>query len=81
MKISKGTLTRTIILGLALTNQLLNAFGYDVINISDDTINTLISTIFTIIAAVVAWWKNNSFTKSAIAADEYKTMIKEEAIK
>ena len=70
MKVSKGTIARTIILALALINQILNALGYQVLNISDEEINTLISTIFTIVAAIAAWWKNNSFTKAALKADE-----------
>ena len=70
MKISAGTIARTIILGIALLNQVLTALGYNVIDVSDDTINTLISTVFTVGASLVAWWKNNSFTKNAIQADE-----------
>lgn len=70
MKISAGTIARTIALALALINQVLNALGYQMLNISDEEINTLISTIFTIVAAVTAWWKNNSFTKAALKADE-----------
>ena len=70
MTISAGTIARTIILVLALLNQLLTATGHGVINISDESINTLISTGFTIVTAIVAWWKNNSFTQSALKADE-----------
>ena len=70
MTISAGTIARTIILVLALVNQLLTATGHGVINISDESINTLISTGFTIVTAIVAWWKNNSFTQSALKADE-----------
>lgn len=70
MTISAGTIARTIILVLALVNQLLTATGHSVINISDESINTLISTGFTIVTAIVAWWKNNSFTQSALKADE-----------
>ena len=70
MTISAGTIARTIILVLALVNQLLTAMGHSVINISDESINTLISTGFTIVTAVIAWWKNNSFTQSALKADE-----------
>ena len=70
MTISAGTIARTIILVLALVNQLLTATGHSVINISDESINTLISTGFTIVTAVIAWWKNNSFTQSALKADE-----------
>lgn len=69
MKISAGTIARTIILLLALVNQVLSATGHHIIDVSNDDINTLISTTFTIGAAVVAWWKNNSFSKEAIAAD------------
>lgn len=76
MKISKGTITRTIILVIALVNQVLTALGYNVIDLSDDTINTLISTIFTVITALVAWWKNNSFTKEAREADNYLKVLK-----
>ena len=75
MKISAGTIARTICLALALINQILTASGHSMINIADDDINTLISTTFTIVAALAAWWKNNSFTKAALKADK---VMKEE---
>ena len=70
MKITAGTIARTVCLALALVNQILTSTGHSVINISDENINTLISTIFTVSAAVAAWWKNNSFTQPALKADE-----------
>ena len=70
MNVTAGTIARTIILALALVNQILTATGHGIINISDDDVNTLISTIFTVVSAVAAWWKNNSFTQSALKADE-----------
>ena len=70
MKISAGTIARTIILVLALVNQVLTAMGYNVIDVSDEDINALISTVLTVTTAIMAWWKNNSFTKAAIKADE-----------
>lgn len=76
MNITAGTIARTIILGIALVNQVLTATGHNVINISDDTVNTLISTGFTVVTAVVAWWKNNSFTSAAIEADKMKEQLK-----
>ena len=79
MTISAGTIARTIILVLALLNQILTAMGHSVINISDESINTLISTGFTIVTAVIAWWKNNSFTQSAHKADEVMREGKENA--
>ena len=70
LQITSGTIARTAILILALVNQVLTATGHSIINISDENINTLISTGFTIISAIIAWWKNNSFTQAAIMADE-----------
>ena len=72
MKITSGTIARTIILALALVNQILTAAGHNIIDISDETINNLVSTGFTVVAAIVGFWKNNSFTKTAIQADAYK---------
>ena len=40
MNITSGTIARTIILVLALVNQILTAMGHSVINISDESINT-----------------------------------------
>ena len=79
MNITSGTIARTIILVLALANQILTATGHSVINISDESVNTLISTGFTIVTAIVAWWKNNSFTQSALKADEVMREGKENA--
>ncbi len=79
MNITSGTIARTAILVLALVNQILTATGHNIINISDESINTLISTGFTIISAVLAWWKNNSFTQSALKADEVMREGKENA--
>ena len=79
MTITSGTLARTLILVLALLNQILTATGHSVINVSDESVNTLISTGFTIVTAVIAWWKNNSFTQSALKADEVMREGKENA--
>ena len=73
-KISAGTLTRTAALGLALTNQLLSAAGKPVLPIDNAQLEQMISTSFTVGAALAAWWKNNSFTVPALKAD---AMMKE----
>lgn len=70
MNITKGTLARTIILALALINQVLSVCGLAVLPIEDAQIETLVSTGWTVIAAAAAWWKNNSFTQAAIEADQ-----------
>ena len=70
MNITKGTLARTIILALALINQVLSVCGVAVLPIEDGQVETLVSTAWTVVAAAIAWWKNNSFTSAAIAADQ-----------
>ena len=73
INITKGTLIRTILLVLALANQILVVFGKSPIPIDDDTVTNLISTVWTVIASLIAWWKNNSFTDKAIKADKVLT--------
>lgn len=68
--ITKGTIIRTVIFALALINQILAMCGVSPIPVDDDTVTNAISTVWTVVASIVVWWKNNSFTKEAIAADE-----------
>lgn len=70
-KIKVATMTRTAVLMLALANQILTAIGHSPIPVDDAQLEQLISTGMTVGAAIWAWWKNNSFTKEAIAADNY----------
>lgn len=69
MKITKSTIARTVILALALFNQIMVATGHPVIDIENDTIEMLVTTAATVITAVIAWWKNNSFTEAALLGD------------
>lgn len=76
-KIDAGTIARTIILFLALLNQILGIFGVQAIPIEDEQINMIVTTLWTVIAAIIAWWKNNSFTQNAIKAEKYRKEISE----
>ena len=78
MKVSAGTIARTIILTIALINQILTVSGHSVIPIESEDITEFISLAFTIAASLAAWWKNNSFTKNAIEADEYLEELRKE---
>ena len=53
MKITSGTLARTIILALALINQVLSMCGIAVLPIEDAQVETIVTTLWTVIAAVV----------------------------
>lgn len=70
-KISAATVARTAALLLALTNQVLSAIGKPVLPIESATVEQLVTAGITTIAALVAWWKNNSFSTNAIKADQY----------
>lgn len=74
---NKDTVIRTVVLALALINQVLESTGHSVIPISDDQVTEIISLTFTICASVWAWWKNNSFTASAKEADRFLKALKE----
>ena len=76
MKIKTETIVRTVILIVALINQALTVSGKSLIPITDDQINEIITLLFTVGASLWAWWKNNSFTKNAIKADEVLTQLK-----
>ena len=75
-KISAGTIARTIILLLALINQCLSMAGVSPLPIEDEQVEAIITTAWTVIAALIAWWKNNSFTQAALAGDALKNEIK-----
>lgn len=78
MKVSSGTIARTIILVLALINQILVATGRSVIPIEDDTVVQVVSLLATVVTSLIAWWKNNSFTQAALAGDIAKEEYKAE---
>ena len=76
-KISAATLARTAALALALTNQVLSACGRPVLPIESAAVEQLVTTGLTVAAALIGWWKNNSFTPEAIQADNYLEQLRE----
>jgi len=78
LKVKTETIIRTIVLILALANQVLAIYGKQKIPITEDEVYQLITLIVTIGSAMWAWWKNNSFTQPAIQADEYMEKLRQE---
>lgn len=76
MKIKPATIARTAVLALALANQILSVAGMSPLPIDSATLEPWVTTGLTIVAAVWAWWKNNSFTPEAIRADELMKEMK-----
>ena len=58
----KGTVIRTIVLAIALLNQFLVGFGLYEIPGTEEEQTIVLSSVFTFIAAAIAWFKNNYLT-------------------
>ena len=78
MKIKKETIIRTIVLLLALANQVLAICGKNAIPITEDEVYQLVTLLVTIASTLCAWWKNNSFTQEALQADAYLEQLREQ---
>ena len=78
MNIKKETIIRTVILIVALVNQVLTVAGVSLLPISDEQITEFLTLSLTIGASLWAWWKNNSFTKNALEADKVLESLKKE---
>ena len=76
-KVKPETIIRTIVLILALANQVLAIYGKQAIPITEDEVYQTVTLIVTVGSALWAWWKNNSFTRPAIEADEYMEKLRE----
>ena len=74
--ISAGTIARTAVLALALTNQVLSACGKPLLPIQSDQLEHLVTAGITTVTSLIAWCKNNSFTAAALEADKAYDRIK-----
>ena len=77
MKITKGTIIRTILLVLVIVNFALERMGIDIIPVSESGVAMFVETAIEIAVIAVAWWKNNSFSEKAIKADAFLKELKE----
>lgn len=64
-RIDSGTISRFLVLLLALVNQGLTMFGHPVLNIDDTTITQLVSLAWTAGSAIWCYWKDNDVTAKA----------------
>lgn len=74
MKISKGTIIRTALIIAAIVNTALTVAGYNPIDV--EWLENTITIGFDAVATIAAWWKNNSCSKEAIAADKVLAALK-----
>lgn len=71
-----GTIVRLIVMILSMVNMLLTVNGKNPLPWSEDEMYIGLSQVAAIITTIWTWWKNNSFTKEAIKADEYLEELK-----
>lgn len=76
MKITTGTIIRTIMIGIVVINLLLKAIGKPVLDIEEGTVAAWVEMIVEVAMVIVGFWKNNSFSKAAIKADEFLKGLK-----
>ncbi|MCY8754844.1 phage holin [Bacillus haynesii] len=63
--ISAGTVSRFVILALALVNQTLTMTGHSPILVDEEGVQQFISLAFMGVTSLWAYWKNNDVTKKA----------------
>jgi SPP1 family holin len=62
MNIDRGTLLRSLALGVVLLNQALVNFGMEPIPGTSESWYNILSTVATVAVAVITWFKNNYIT-------------------
>ena len=74
-KIKLETIIRTVVVAVALINQILAICGKDTLPLYESDIVQIITLMATVASGIWGWWKNNSFTQNAIEADKYKDRL------
>lgn len=77
MKVSKGTIVRTIMVILVILNIIFERCGIDVINVSESEVFMIVETVIEIAIIAVGFWKNNSYSEEAKKADEFLKQLRE----
>lgn len=79
-QIKTETIIRTVVVMVALINQILAICGKETMPLYESDIVQIITLVATIASSLWAWWKNNSFTQNAIEADKYLEQMKKNDI-
>ena len=76
LRVTKGTVARTVLTVVVLINLVLKATGHDIINLDEYSVSTVIENLVNIGVIVLGFWKNNSFTLEAKNTDFYLAKLK-----
>jgi SPP1 family holin len=63
--VSKGAWFRIVFLAFALINQLLVVYDKSPLPFTEEQLEQLFSLVWTSVAALYAWWKDNDWTEKA----------------
>lgn len=77
MKISKGTIVRTIMIALVVVNMVLQHMGLDIIKVDENSLLNVVELLIELAIIIVGFWKNNSYTDKAIKADEFLKALRD----
>ncbi len=69
--VSVGTWVRLVLMAVSLVNIALTSAGKIPIEVDNEKLYVVLSIIFAWVVGIVNYWKNNSFTAAAQAADVY----------
>ena len=75
-RVKVSTWIRLIVLSVAVVNAAMQIFGIDAVEFGNETAEKAASVVVLVVTAASAYWKNNSFTEAAQAADEILQTIR-----
>lgn len=76
LKVSPGTVARTIVFVVAWINQAFAFLGLPTFDFDFDAAYMALSTAFTFVASTAGYWKNNSWTLAAKMGDVIKNLVR-----
>lgn len=76
LKVTKGTVVRTVMMIVVLVNLVLKASGHDIIRVDESSLAGFIECGVNAVTLVLCFWKNNSFSENAKTADFYLAKLR-----
>lgn len=78
--VDKMVLVRAILTLVFAFNMVANAFGWQLIPLTEDSVSEAVNGLISVVTILVwawGWWKNNSFTLNAQVADDILSQLNE----
>lgn len=76
-RVKLSSWARLFVLAVAVINAALQIFGVEIISFGNEEAEKAATVVVLVVSAVTAYWKNNSFTEAAQAADEVLQTIRQ----